>query len=341
MIVTTVPIKVPKTNPNYGIITMSLLSKLIGEKLAIESYLGINIPVVNQSISFDLTAHIEPLITSIQQLGATPDHLITDINGGSTISANLDKLYERHYLIEKIVPIISCPCGRVDSKFADDVKVDFIKDGRCIFCHEKPTITETKALLLKIPEHQIVDNVIPAKLNKEFSAMKKKIFSQELLVSKRRNTGLLYQGYNIDQDMLNHTWLDNFSDNVRIMVSSPHVIHQAVLMDEVAHLLEPTAITYHLVMSYITGTPCFDLIKSGTVSDNQLYMLESISTSSKNKQWQNNFIENFLNRENKERKKARLLEHYHKQWTPEDINPDNFYRDFNRQYTLNFKLLTR
>lgn len=341
MIVTTVPIKVPKNNPNYGIITMNLLSKLIGRKLDIGSYLGINIPVAKQGIGFDLDDHIEPLISAGQQLDAMPQHLVTDINGDLNISRCLDKLYDMHCLIEKVIPIISCPCGRVDSKFADDVKVDFVKDGKCIFCHKPPKVENINSLLLKIPERPLVNNVVPAKLNKEFADTKKKIYSQELLVSKRRNTGLCYGDYNIDQDMLNHTWLDNFADTVRILVSSPHVIHQSVLMDEVAYLLNPTATTYHLVMSYITGMPRFDLIKSGTVSDKQLYMLESISTSSKNKQWQNNFIESFLNRDNKEREKARLLEHYYNQWTTEDINPDNFYRDFNRQYTLNFKPRTR
>lgn len=341
MIITTVPIKVPKNNPNYGIITMSLLCKLIGEKLGIDSYLGINIPVVKQNTNFELSSHIEPFVSSIKQLEAMPSHLITDLNGVSTISSNLDKLYDKRYLIEKTVPIISCPCGRVDSKYAEDVKVDFIKDGRCIFCHEKPSIEDTKSLLLKIPERSIEDNVIPSKLNKEFREMKTKIYSQELLISKNRDTGIHYMGYNIDQDMLNHTWLNNFADDVRIMVSSPHVIHQSVLMDEVAHLLNPSGITYHLVMSYITGIPQIEQIKSGITLDKQLYMLESISTSSKTKQWQNSFIENFLNRDNKEREKARLMEHYRGQWTSDIINSDSFYRDFNRQYTLNLKLRTR
>lgn len=58
MIVTTVPIKVPKNNPNYGVLTMSLLNKLIGEKLGLESYLGINIPVVKQDADFELSSHI-------------------------------------------------------------------------------------------------------------------------------------------------------------------------------------------------------------------------------------------------------------------------------------------
>ena len=115
MIVTTVPIKVPRTNPNYGIITMSLLSKLIGEKLGIASYLGINIPIAKQIVDFDLANHIEPLVSSVQQLDAMPQHLVTDINGGFNLSGYLDKLYEMHCLIEKIIPIISCPCGRVDS----------------------------------------------------------------------------------------------------------------------------------------------------------------------------------------------------------------------------------
>lgn len=266
---------------------------------------------------------------------------MTDLYGRTVLASKLDKLYELHYIIEKVVPIISCSCGRVDSKYADDVKVDFIKNGQCIFCHEQPKITDMKSLLLKVPARPCIENVIPAKLNKEFANMKQKIYSQELLISKHRDTGLYYRGYNIDQDMLNHTWLENFSDNVRIMVSSPHIILQSVLMDEVAYLLNPGAITYHLVMSYITGAPGFDLLKSDTIVDKQLYMLESISTSSKNKQWQNSFIENFLNRDNKEREKARLLEHYYKQWTTDDINPDNFYSDFNKQYTLNFKLRTR
>lgn len=341
MIVTTVPIKIPKHNPNYGIITMSLLSRLIGEKIGIESYLGINIPVAKQGVGFDLANHIEPLVSAVRQLDAMPGHFATDINGGFNLSRHLDKLYDMHCLIEKVIPIISCSCGRVDSKFSEDVKVDFVKDGECIFCHERPKVSEIKSLLLKIPERSVSDNVIPAKLNKEFTDTKKKIYSQELLVSKRRDTGLRYRGYNIDQDMLNHTWLDNFEDVVRILVSSPHVIRQSVLMDEVAYLLNPTAVTYHLVMSYITGTPNFEQIKSGTVADKQLYMLESISTSSKNKQWQNSFIETFLNRDNKEREKAHLLEHYYKQWGNEDINPDNFYQDFNRQYTSNFKPRTR
>lgn len=81
---------------------MALLSKVLGRKLNIHSYLGINIPLISVGKEFDKEWHISPLVESITDVDAMPDKIIIDSDKVGSFGEKLQILYDKGHIYHAI-----------------------------------------------------------------------------------------------------------------------------------------------------------------------------------------------------------------------------------------------
>ncbi|MCQ2599485.1 MAG: hypothetical protein MJ187_03885 [Alphaproteobacteria bacterium] len=325
-LVTTGPIGIPSSNPCYGILTMILLCKVLGIKLDVPSYLGIN-TIANKN-----RQNLDEFMNSIEQLDAKPKHLISDIDTSLRITTDLEKLSNSESVIEKNLEKLKCPCGKVDC-VAENIKYKFIDNGKCVFCGGTVKRYYEKSLLLSLPKHIVPTQCIfPFDFNKKYNDICNDISGQNILISKNRDTGLQFDRYNIDVDVATYLFFGNFTQKNRLVLGTTHVLNKLVIMNEVDNMLHEGNKNMFLMMSYLHGTPEIDHIKIQNPQNIQLYLLNSLGKK-ENSTFRNDFIYGTLNKLSKSDYRDKMKQYYQ---IPADIDFSQFSESFNRFYLYEF-----
>ena len=326
LLITTGPIGIPSQNPNYGILTMILLCKVLGIKLDIPSYL-----IINNSANKHLES-TNDFMASIQQLEATPKHTIFDRDTLPRITHDLTILANNGNIIEQKTEKLKCSCGRVDC-VDRNIQYKYIKNGKCIFCNSDIRKYSENSLLLAMPTQiQFKQCVLPLDFNKKYKAICSDISGQRMLISKNRDTGLKFDQYNVDIDMATYLTLNNFNLNNKLILGTTHVLNKLVIMNEVDKMLHPESNNIFLIMSYLHGHPDIQNIKIKNARNIQLYLLNSLGKT-ENSTFRNDFIYGVLNKLSKSDYREQKVQYYN---SPAKIDFEHFFDSFNKFYIDNF-----
>ena len=326
LLITTGPIGIPSKNPNYGILTMILLCKILGIKLDIPSYL-----IVNNAADKN-RQNTTDFIDTICQLDANPQHCIFDQETLPRIKSDLIRLANNKHIIEQKTNKLKCSCGKIDC-VDQNIQYKYIKNGKCIFCNSDIERYSENSLLLSMPSQiQFKQCVFPFDFNKKYKAICDDISGQRMLISKNRDTGLKFDQYNVDIDMATYLTLGNFDIKNRIVIGTTHVLNKLVIMDTVDNMLYPENNNMFLIMSYLHGQPDIQNIKIKNARNIQLYLLNSLGKT-ENSTFRNDFIPGVLNKLSKSDYREQLTQYYH---SPIQIDYDNFLDSFNKFYLDNF-----
>lgn len=148
------------------------------------------------------------------------------------LSTNIDKevnmlqeLHDGGVLAESRVKISSCyysnpQCGKTEYQDVDNHSMGFVANkhrldvgGMCSLCNHKLESHEENALLMEIPEYSndIVSIQTPY-LKKNIEELFSGFAGQSLMISRLRETGIQWGGYNIDNDFSNYISLHSVTD---------------------------------------------------------------------------------------------------------------------------------
>lgn len=229
---------------------------------------------------------------------------------------NIEFLINNGYIIELDSNIYTCDCGIIEieeNKIAScnpkNLKFELKNDEMyCKLCHSKCKKNKEKILGF-IPYHLKKEQLLflPTYLNKDIKTYENTIINSYTTISRKRDTGvsIKYNGtnYNIDIDFLWATFLANFDEEEKIVVSGNRMLYQLFLVGIVEKCLKPDSKTILLGTPYITDikkiTDDKDFIDDEILR--KLGVLFNLKWSKKEKNYDNSILK-FLNNISEEKK---------------------------------------
>lgn len=252
----------PVDGTNYG----KYVTPIICETLR-NIYNGTYYQCINLLDSFnDRKINLKQYIISLKENNINYDYLWYDKNHVDKFLSSIDKLIKNGYIFEMDTVVCFCNCGIVEieeSKISScnpqNLKFEFKNDNMyCKHCGGKCEKHKEKVLVFSphnIKKEQIP--FLPVYLNKDLKTYDNTIINSYTTISRKRNTGvsIKYNGrcYNIDIDFLWATYLANFNEKEKIIVSGNRMIYQLFLVGVIEKCLNPNSMTILFGTPYITN----------------------------------------------------------------------------------------
>lgn len=255
----------PVDGKNYG----KYVTPIICECLR-NTYDGKYYHCVNLLDSFnDRSLLLDNYIKSLHNNGINYDELWLDNKHIDILLENLKRLIRMGYVDEIISDVYRCDCGIVEieeSKIHScnplNLKFEYINGKMyCKSCGSRCQKYSEK-LLIFTPKNIKREDIIflPNYLNKDAKTYENIVLNSYLTISRVRNTGIQMEynntNYNIDIDFLWATYLANFSEKEKIVVSGNKMSYQLFLVGMLEKCFCPDSRTILL------GTPYIENIKN-------------------------------------------------------------------------------
>lgn len=195
---------------------------------------------------------LEEYKRNINKLNINYDELWIDNDNIDQLLKNVYTLIQRGYISEITSSIYTCPCKKLEIeenkiKSCNPNNLNFyFKDGimysKC--CNSICQKREEKILVF-IPNNVYKDEIIflPNYLNSDSKTFETNILNSYITISRKRNTGiqLKYNGntYNLDIDFLWSTYLANFEEKQKIVISGNKMTYQLFVVGLLNTILNP------------------------------------------------------------------------------------------------------
>ena len=271
-IILTLPM-MPVDGENYGKFVTPIICEALRNILNGKYY-----HCVNLLDSFnDRSQMLDGYIKSLNSNGIKYDALWYDNQNKDILINNIEKLVQLGYISEMVSSVYKCDCGVVEieeSKIAtcnpNNLKFTY-KDGEmyCKTCGSKCQKYSEKILVFTpngIKREAIA--FLPDYLNRDIKTYEQTVLNSYLTISRDRNTGVQFdfngRCYNIDIDFLWATYLANFPNTEKVVVSGNKMVYQLFLVGVLEKCLQNDSKTVLL------GTPYIDNLKQ--ISDNPNFL---------------------------------------------------------------------
>ncbi len=257
--VLTIPIS-PPNKEKLGIFTLCTVMDVLKAKINANGYLCLN---MNDSYT-DREIPKKKLMSDLEEIGFEGSSVWVDRDDQSHIVRNLEFLIDNNHVQKKNVTSLVCECGKVDCK-ADSLdhiqdKKIFKNNGDDIVCGLCDTVcvpTTKESLIFKIPDIKSPAKTIPNYLEKEIAELHKKFANQELMISKSRSTGLVfdYEGssFNIDNDFCSFNYLSAFDEEKKVIIGGPRIAYQMYMIDLIEKICNPKSSVVFIPIARIGG----------------------------------------------------------------------------------------
>lgn len=271
-IILTLPM-MPVDGENYGKFVTPIICEAMRNILNGEYYHCINLLDSFNDRSQMLDGYIE----SLNSNGIRYDALWYDDRSKETLIKNIEKLIQLGYIHEIGSSVYRCDCGVVEieeNKIAtcnpNNLKFTF-RDGEmyCKNCGSKCKKYSERILVFTPKGIKREDiNFLPDYLNRDIRTYEQTVLNSYITVSRDRNTGvqIVFNGksYNIDVDFLWATYLSNFPNAEKVVVSGNKMVYQLFLVGVLDKCLQYDSKTILL------GTPYIDNLKQISANPNFL-----------------------------------------------------------------------
>ncbi len=252
----------PVDGNNYG----KFVTPIICETLR-NIYDAIYYHCVNLLDSFnDRELILENYVNSLEINNIKYDKIWYDKDNIDALLDNIKKLIKNNYIHEINSYLYMCDCGIVEieeSKISScnqqNLKFAY-KDGNivCKCCGSICKKYNEKILVFSPYDIKREDiKFLPRFLNNDAKTYDSIVMNSYVTISRKRDTGikLKYNNtyYNIDIDFLWATYLANFSENEKIIVSGNRMIYQLFLVGLLEKCLNPKSNTILLGTPYLTN----------------------------------------------------------------------------------------
>lgn len=286
----------PVDGTNYG----KYVTPIVCETLK-KIYDGSYYHCVNLLDSFnDRELNLQKYVDSLTENNINYDKLWYDKYNVDKLLENINTLIKEGYISEVYSNIYRCDCGvveieehKINSCNPNNLKFEY-KDSNmyCKECHGTCKKYNEKILIFspkKIKKEQIL--FLPNYLNKDANTYINTVLDSYTTISRKRDTGIYlnYNGtkYNIDIDFLWATYLANFTEDEKIVVSGNRMAYQLFLVGVIEKCLNPNSKTILLGTPYLTNIR--DITKDNNFIEDEIFrklvILFNIKWSKKEKNY--------------------------------------------------------
>lgn len=251
----------PVDGTNYGKYVTPILCEILKK-----NYDGLYYQCINLLDCFNnREENLNNYLCSLEDNYINYDRLWYDKDNIDKFLNNINYLIKKEYIIEMYSDVYTCGCGvieieesKISSCNPQNLKFEFRNDEMyCKICNGK--CEKNKEKILAFIPHNITKEqllFLPAYLNKDKKTYDNTIIKSYTTISRKRNTGvsIKYNGtnYNIDIDFLWATYLANFDEEEKIVVSGNRMLYQLFLVGVVEKCIKPESKTLLLGTPYIT-----------------------------------------------------------------------------------------
>lgn len=236
-IILTLPIK-PQNKTNIGMMLAPTIMDYIGTSLKIKKNIGFNIihSYEDKEINFN------EYLNYVNASKINYDSIFIDKNCSDELLKIVEKMYYDEYLKIKNKEKIRCSCGRVDMLYAslNNEKLYFIQDGKmiCNSCLKECKKYNEKSLVLEIKDTKIIPSICPLYLKKDINELSKTFKSNDILISKNRDTGFELtigeEKFNIDVDFIWSNYFKLIEEKNQIYIASNHQLFNMYIINYLA-----------------------------------------------------------------------------------------------------------
>jgi len=235
-VATTFPIGARDYTPKLGLMTTSLVTDILSRRYSnVDSVVAINL--------LDSYANrqdkLEPLLDAHNRLSINVRNawIDNDPDNMRKLTSTIDKLSDLGVLRcdSRDVLICSDGCQRVEM-LADSLifpvgRMYHMDGGNiiCNHCNQMAIVRKTNVLVVDFPSGIQVPEIYPSNMKKDSEELMERITKNSLLVSRTRDTGIIYakegRKYNLDVDFFWMNYLDSISnvDDSVILTGSNHI----------------------------------------------------------------------------------------------------------------------
>jgi len=283
----------PQSKTNIGLLIAPIIMEIIGKKTNSKKMITLN--TLHSYISTQ--ENVGVYLNDLKKTNIKYDCYYEDKKHTDELLLVLKKLIKSNIINEKEVNIFSCDCG----------KVEFIENGLCYgdgklyskkgdnlycdFCNSKVICKKRKALVLKYNKIGENVNVIPSFLSKEMDYFVELFSNQDILISKKRNTGnyILVNNnkYNIDIEFI-WSQLYGIDNSNKIMIASNHQVYTMFIINMLNRYYNENNILF-LLTPYMDNNTKFDDFEKKfdelcTISK-KLFLIYSLNWKKKTCSW--------------------------------------------------------
>jgi len=196
----------------------------------------------------DREQYVEPYLSNLGKIGAKYDAELIDsqnVNFGLSI---ISILMEKGIIVKKVKKITECKCAKVE--FSDEGEIFsnklFDSEGGkrwCKLCETECTTINKEVLVMVLKEPGEMPLIFPKQQIKNTENLFDKFKNKEIVISKTRETGIVYQleneTYNIDIEFINFCIVAGQNSERKIIISSQNTLfHQLMVYYIHYHLFE-------------------------------------------------------------------------------------------------------
>jgi len=254
----TIPISPPKTE-KAGIFSLCTVMDILRSKTG-----GAGHVCMNYADGYtDRHDAGERFLSAINKIDLGAD-VWKDTEHRDHIPKNTALLLAQGHLQIKEVTSLVCDCGRLDCKedsleHIQNSKIFREEDGDiiCNSCNTAGTAITERAIVLHVPPIDLKAKTVPAYLKKDMEELHKQFQNQEIMISKRRDTGVTFdhngERFNLDIDFCSFNYLSAFPATKKVVVATSHVTYQMYMINLMNRLCNPEDDVVFLPIAHIQG----------------------------------------------------------------------------------------
>lgn len=239
--VITIPIGVGERGLPLGLTITPLVSSILSRNLNATNVLGIN---TLDTYKIGRERYVPQYLEVLNSLQITPDAIWNDKKEIQRLLDVFTKLKSRGFIKKSREKILKCECGKVeilkDSPMRDGAKL-YAKQESGFVCKQCGKLREIEkdVLIMQFPK-EITRPFVPMSVNeKEVNELFNRIQGMKYLVSRDRNTGVKFDGFNIDVDFSFLNFLNTMNFRENIIVGSNHVNWHMCMAIALKQCLDP------------------------------------------------------------------------------------------------------
>jgi len=201
----------------------------------------------------DRNSKLYDYLKNINNLNILYKKLWIDNQNIDLLIENIDTLIKRGYITEITNELYICRCGKIEIEENKILSCNpnnlnfYFKDGKMYSkcCHSICEKKKEKVLIFTPNNITRKDLIfIPEYLNNDSKTYEKTVINSYITISRNRNTGIKikFNGnyYNLDIDFLWSTYLANFDEKQKIVISGNKMMYQLFVVGLINKILRPT-----------------------------------------------------------------------------------------------------
>ena len=245
---------------------------------------------------------IPKYVKQLSEMGILPDAIWHDRREKERIINVFKKLEEKGYLRRENAKVLKCECGKVEmlkeSKTREKAKL-YQQHDDSIICKQCGKIRELdkEVLVMHFPQN-IEKPINSVAINRnEANDLMDRISGMKYLVSRERNTGIEYNGFNIDVDFTFLNFLNTMNFKQNVIIGSNHVNWHMCMAVALKKCLDEEAENFIVATPYVYDKdhllPEITSRLEGRKDLKKVYLLSCLTWKRKSTNWSTETLKTF------------------------------------------------